>query len=105
MLGVERGALIGKRFTSLVTLTDPQAFRNHLQACFSQDARSTTELSIATRGRAPITVQLASTRTVDELDGSVTRCRTALTDVTALKRSYHILNLLANASQALSVSL
>jgi PAS domain S-box-containing protein len=60
LLGVERHELPGRPFEPFLPPEDREPFRNHLRACAGSPEGVMTELRIATRGAAPVRVQLFS---------------------------------------------
>jgi PAS domain S-box-containing protein len=102
-LGTDRNQLIGKPLSTLMPPEDRPALHGHFEQCISTKGRVTTEvwLTLKSLGRAPF--QMVSTAVIDEGD-RVIGCKTALTDISALKRSEERLGLLADASALLSSS-
>lgn len=101
LLRRDRQYLIGRPFSSIVTLHQPQNFRAHVRDCFTHRDTVTTELSVSPKGSEPLVLQLVSTPRV-ERDREVTRCKTMLTDVTALKRSEQGHRILSRAAELLA---
>ncbi len=101
--GLDRSALLGKPLSSLVVLEDRPALRNHLRRCLQDKSRVTTELRMLVPGLGPTSFQLVSTPMLTAA-GVVTGCKTAITDISQLKRSEERLQLLADASLALTRS-
>ena len=97
MFGIERGNLVGKFATTLVTVADRRALRDHIRRCFGERIRVETDLTFAVRGRPPVTAQVVSAPFI-EADGAVTGCKTTLTDITALKQGQEQLQLLAQSA-------
>ena len=80
MLGVDRSALLGRRFQAVVGMSDPLAFRAVLRACVEQKCESRSELTFRTVGQQSYTVDLVL---VPILKGSHSgRVRVAVHDVT-----------------------
>jgi PAS domain S-box-containing protein len=104
VLGVERERLLGKPFTAVVSMPDKQPFWEHLNRCFRDRQTVTTELVLSIKQRGRFIVQAASTPVV-RADGSVSGCRTALTDISERKRTENALRFLAKASATLALSL
>ncbi len=101
--GVERVTLVGKLLTSIVAVRDRRALREHIQRCFAERIKVESELSFSVRRRPPVTVQMISVPFFDR-HGAVTGCKTALTDITALKRAQEKLQFLSQASAVLASS-
>jgi PAS domain S-box-containing protein len=101
--GTDRNTLIGKPLSTLMPPEDRPALHGHFDQCISTKGRVTTEvwLTLKSLGRAPF--QMVSTAVIDDGD-RVIACKTALTDISALKRSEERLGLLADASAVLSSS-
>src|ERR1700687_143492 len=78
LLGVERGYLIGKPFTAVVSMANVTLFCDRLKRCSAEQARVATDLTFSVRNRGPVTVQLVSTPLVK--DGTVAGYRTIITD-------------------------
>ncbi|WP_394846061.1 ATP-binding protein [Pendulispora brunnea] len=104
MFRIARANAVGKGFTQIVALSDPSAFRAHLNTCFTEEVRVTTEITITPKEQAPIVIQMVSSPVINT-NGVVVACRTTLTNISALKSSENILRFLADASEALSSSL
>lgn len=101
--GVDRSALVGKPISALVAVDDRPALRNHLRRCVQDKVRVTGELRMLVPGLGPTAFQVVSTPMID-VGGAVSGCKTAITDVSQLKRSEQRLQLLADASLTLSRS-
>ncbi len=78
LLGVERGHLIGKPFTAVVSMAEIAPFWYHLKRCAAEQARVATDLNFSVRNRGPVSFQLVSTPV--SKDGKVVGYRTILTD-------------------------
>jgi PAS domain S-box-containing protein len=103
-LRTDRGHLIGKPFISFVATSHRAQLRGHLQRCFAQRAALSVELELSRPGMAGLPVNATSVPVCDDA-GQVVGCRTALTDISALKRTEARLVLLASASKMLATSL
>jgi len=103
-LQVERGNLLGKPLTSFVAVSHRAQLRGHLQRCFSHRIAVSVDLELALSGMPGRPVKATSVPVLDDA-GQVVGCRTALTDISALKRTEHRLVLLASASQMLAATL
>ena len=101
--GHDRTALIGRPLSTLVVPDDRLALRNHLRRCAQDKARVTTEVRMLLTDLGATSFQLVSTPIVAE-GGVVTGCKTAITDVSQLKRTEERLHLLATASLTLARS-
>jgi PAS domain S-box-containing protein len=102
--GTERGFLLGKPLMSFVVVSHRAHLRRHLQRCFSQRSPCTLELDLSRPGMPSQPVNATSVPVFDDA-GQVVGCRTALTDISALKRTEGWLALLASASKMLATSL
>jgi signal transduction histidine kinase/PAS domain-containing protein len=103
-LQVERGNLLGKPLTSFVAVSHRAQLRGHLQRCFGHRIAVSVDLDLALSGMPGLPVKATSVPVLDDA-GRVVGCRTALTDISALKRTEHRLALLASASQTLAATL
>ncbi|MBK7862881.1 MAG: PAS domain-containing protein [Archangiaceae bacterium] len=103
LLSIERQTLVGMPLGAYVVMDDRVALRLHLRRCSSEKERVTTELRLNLPRMGVVTFQMVSTPVLQR-DGSVVGCKTALTDVSQLKRSELRLELLARSSLALSRS-
>ena len=103
-LGTERGQLLGKPLISFVAVSHRAQLRGHLQRCFSQRDALSVELDLSRAGKPSQPVNATSVPVLDDA-GRVVGCRTALTDISALKRTEARLVLLASASKMLATSL
>jgi PAS domain S-box-containing protein len=104
LLRTERGSLIGKPLISFVALSHRAQLRGHVQRCFSQGAPLSVELELSRAGADGRPVNATSVPVFDDA-GQVVGCRTALTDISALKRTEARLVLLASISKTLATSL
>jgi PAS domain S-box-containing protein len=104
LLGAPREILIGRHFSSIVVLEEPQAFRAHLRECATRKAAVTTELAFSTRHGGRVVVQLVTFPAGDgqQTDGGF---RTALVDISRLKELETRLRFLAAAGETLASSL
>jgi PAS domain S-box-containing protein len=103
LLGVDRGSLIHRQLPQLLAPEDRPALERHFEQCILTKGRVTTEVFLTLRSMGRVPFQVVSTATVDDGD-CVTGCKTALTDISALKRSEERLTLLNSASALLSAS-
>src|SRR3954452_10360716 len=103
-LRTERGHLIGKPLISFVATSHRAQLRGHLQRCFGERATVSVELELSRGGIAGLPVNATSVPVCDDA-GQVVGCRTALTDISALKRTESRLVLLSSASKMLATSL
>jgi PAS domain S-box-containing protein len=102
-VGVERARLIGASAAAIVVPEDHAILERHLQRCFEEKRRVTTELRLTMGRLGTVPFQVVSTVITTD-DGKIDGCRTALTDVSAVKRSEERLSLLARTSAELSAS-
>ena len=103
-LRTERGTLIGKPLTAFVAVSHRAQLRGHLQRCFNRRIAVSVDLDLSVSGMVGLPVKATSVPVLDDV-GQVVGCRTALTDISALKRTEHRLVLLASASQTLAQTL
>ncbi|WP_394823095.1 ATP-binding protein [Pendulispora albinea] len=105
LFGTPRANVIGRQLSGLVALKDERAFRAHLQMCFTERVRVTTEVTFSVRNtNTRLTVQVVSVPLIDA-GGEVMGCRTTLADITGLKYSESMLRFLADASEILASSM
>ncbi len=83
--GIARGDLIGKSLSTLVVPADRPVLRDHVSRCVGERMVVEAEVRFAIRGRPTVTAQVVSAPFV-AVDGTVTECKTTLTDITALKQ-------------------
>jgi PAS domain S-box-containing protein len=88
MLGHDRQTLIGTPFGRFVL--EQQKFASHLRQCIHTDQRVRTELTLITRDRRPVSVELLSVRK-QEADQEHPFYQTTITDVTERKQAEQIL--------------
>jgi PAS domain S-box-containing protein len=103
-LRTERGALLGKPLTAFVAVSHRAQLRGHLQRCFGHRLAVSVDLELSVSGMVGLPVKATSVPVLDD-GGQVVGCRTALTDISALKRTEHRLVLLASSSQTLAATL
>jgi PAS domain S-box-containing protein len=103
LLGVDRAELHGRSLVSLAMSDNPGPFRTHLKKCIKGRERVTAELTLAPPNRVPVVVHAVSIPLYGR-GQEVIGCRTAITDISALKRSESRLRLLADASELLASS-
>jgi len=99
---LERSALIGRKLFLLVPPESRSALREGLQRCFQEEAGDALDLTVSHRVGEPVVAHLTTTPVLDR--GVVVACRVILTDITTLKRSERMLNVLARASALLASS-
>jgi PAS domain S-box-containing protein len=104
LLRVDRAALVERLLVSFVADESKRAYRAHLQKCWEERVRVTTEVKCIIRDRAVSCVQLVSTPLFD-VHGNVKSCKTTLSDISELKHSQDLLRFLADASETLASSL
>jgi PAS domain S-box-containing protein len=100
---IERDTLIGRPLSGLVTPSSRPVFLGHLRACFGEAIRVTNEIGVGGRSGPVQAVQITSTPLLGP-DGGVVAAKTALTDVSELKRAQDVLRFLAQASATLASS-
>jgi PAS domain S-box-containing protein len=98
----ERGKLLGRPLTALVTSTSRPLLLAHVRACFGEAIRVTSEISVGGRGGS-VVVQITSTPVLDA-DGRAIACKSTLTDVSEQKHAQEVLRFLGQASTTLSAS-
>jgi PAS domain S-box-containing protein len=86
LLGVDRRRLTGRRLYERVVPADWAALSRHLADVFASAARRTCDLGILT-GRDTARLVRVSSVAVPDAGGQVTRCRTALMDITERKQA------------------
>lgn len=80
LLGVDRSALIHRRFESFVSRADRPGFDAFLKAVFESQTKQLCEVSLPRDGKRPLHLRMEGTAAVLE-------CRVALTDITERKRA------------------
>ncbi len=100
---VERGHLIGRGLTTLVRAESRQLVLDHIRTCMTDAVRVSHEIEVAARDRLMVPAQITSTPIIGP-EGHVVGCKTALTDVSALKRAQEVLKFLGEASTILASS-
>ncbi len=86
LLGMEKQQLIGSPFFLLVAPEDRQLLHAHLQKIFSSRDNQSCELKLAPREGVPNHLALESIA-VDDQEGDMVRCRTAVIDITENKQA------------------
>ena len=86
MLGVARTRLVGTPFHLHVAREDLAGFRAHLRTLTEPDQRTSAELLLLRKGRAPVPVLMQS-MLVAHAETEEKLCRTAITDITARKQA------------------
>ena len=100
MLGVDRSALLDRRFQAVVGMSDPLTFRAVLRACVEQKRESRSELTFRTVGQQSYTVDLVL---VPILNGSHSgRVRVAVHDVTGRAEAEQNLRFLSQVGARLN---
>ena len=100
MLGVERSALLDRRFQAVVGMSDPLAFRAALRACVEQKRESRIELTFRTVGQQSYTVDLVLVPVRTGSDPG--RVRAAVHDVTGRAEAEQNLRFLSQAGARLN---
>ncbi len=103
LFGLDRGFLLGRLLSSIVSVADPQVLRSHLKQCFTQKTLISTGMTLSIGDRGWAHLQVVSSPVLGP-DGSVKQCKTALMDISALKGSETRLRLLAKATEILASS-
>ncbi len=103
LFGLDRGLLLGRLLSSIVSVADPQVLRSHLKQCFTQKTLISTGMTLSIGDRGWAHLQVVSSPVLGP-DGSVKQCKTALMDISALKGSETRLRLLAKATEILASS-
>jgi len=86
LLGVERSHLIKMAFSRIVAPEDQALFSFHRNEVFESKARQTCKLKLVKRDGTPFYAQLESIA-VQDTEGNFNQLRTAITDITDLKRA------------------
>jgi PAS domain S-box-containing protein len=86
LLGVERSYLMKMAFSRSVAPEDQELFSFHRKKVFESKSRQTCRLKLVKRDGTPFYAQLESI-VVQDTKGNSNRFRTAITDITALKRA------------------
>ncbi len=85
-LGVERSFLIKKPFSLYIAFSSRDVFYQHLRKVFRTNTRQTCEIKLLDKNKNQFDVQLESLA-VQDSGGNFSQCRTAIVDVTELKRA------------------
>ncbi len=85
-LGIERSFLIKKPFSFYVTPASRYMFYLHLREVFRTNTKQTCEIKLVNKNKNQFDVQLESLA-VQDSGGNFSQCRTAIVDVTELKRA------------------
>ncbi len=104
LLGVAREGLIDRLFSAVVAIKETQAFRAHLRECRVGKGVVTTELTLTTKQRNAVAVQLVSFATDAGLPPGG-GFRTALVDISRPKELERRLRFLAETGETLASSL
>jgi PAS domain S-box-containing protein len=102
-VGVDRPRLLRLQLSQFVVSEDLAKLTHHLDRCFKEKRRVTTDVRLMLRRVGVVPFQMVSTPQLTDA-GDVKACRTMLTDVSAVKRSEERLSALAGTSALLSVS-
>jgi PAS domain S-box-containing protein len=86
LLGTERGVLLGKSLSRFIAPEDQDLYYKHGRAVLAAKKRQTCELRMVTRRGTRFDSQLQSVGIPDN-DGTITRWRTVISDVTEQKRA------------------
>jgi signal transduction histidine kinase/CheY-like chemotaxis protein len=82
LLGIERSALVNRRFELFVSATNLSDFGAFLKKVFASKVRQSCEVTLQVEGRPPLEVELEAI-----VFASVCACRVTLTDITELRRA------------------
>ncbi|SNQ60025.1 PAS domain-containing hybrid sensor histidine kinase/response regulator [Candidatus Methanoperedens nitratireducens] len=85
-LGMERSFLIKKPFSRYITFSSRDVFYQHLRKVFRTNTKQTCEIKLVDKNKNQFNVQLESLA-VQDSGGNFSQCRTAIIDVTELKRA------------------
>jgi PAS domain S-box-containing protein len=86
LLGTERGVLLGKSLSRFISPEDQDVYYKHGRAVLAAKKRQTCEVRMVTRGGTRFDSQMQSVGISDN-DGTVTKWRTVISDVTEQKRA------------------
>ncbi len=100
MLGVDRSALLGRRFQAVVGLSDPHAFRAGLQACVERKRESRSEVTFRTVSQQTYTVDLVLVPV--PMGSHSGRVRAAIHDVSGRAEAEQNLRFLSEAGARLN---
>lgn len=103
LFGVDRAELIGRPLSAFTEMENRPALRNHVRRCFHLKALVTNEVRLQVKGLGPSSFQLTSTPILVP-GGELTCCKTAITDISQLKRSEERLRLLSTTSATVARS-
>jgi PAS domain S-box-containing protein len=85
-LGIERSFLIKKPFSLYIAFSSRDVFYQHLRKVFRTNTKQTCEIKLVDKNKNQFNVQLESLA-VQDSGGNFSQCRTAIIDVTELKRA------------------
>ncbi len=85
LLGAERDALIGYAFDEYVVKEDREALLNHVRQCAAERHEVTSQLRLVSKGGQSITAHFHSIPIEGPADETL--CKTAVTDITDLRRA------------------
>ncbi|VVB55339.1 Chemotaxis protein CheY [uncultured archaeon] len=85
-LGVERSFLIKKPFLFYITFSSRDVFSQHLRKVFGTNTRQTCEIKLVDKNKNQFDARLESLL-VQDSGGNFSQCRTAITDITEIKKA------------------
>ena len=85
-LGIERSFLIKKPFSGYIAFDSRDVFYQHLRKVFRTNSRQTCEIKLVDKNKNQFNARLESLA-VQDSGGNFSQCRTAIIDVTELKRA------------------
>jgi PAS domain S-box-containing protein len=103
LFGMERASLLGSMLISLVPPQQRTHLLAHLRTCFRQRTRAMDDLRLSSKASGPLVLQLVSMPVLGP-EGEVFACKTAMTDISLIKRSEQRFRLLATISEVLTAS-
>jgi PAS domain S-box-containing protein len=99
LLGMERGDLRGQRLTRFIVFEDQDVYYKHCTAVPAAAEGQTCEIRMVTRGGTPFVARIQSIGIADN-DGTVTKWRTVISDVTKHKQAGQALHVRNRAMAA-----
>lgn len=92
LLGIDREILLGKWLPQFIVSDDQDVYYQHRRAVIATKTQQTCEVKMVTGGGTPFAAAMLSTGMAD-VDGTVVRWRTVISDVTAHKQVEQALRL------------
>jgi two-component system cell cycle sensor histidine kinase/response regulator CckA len=99
LLGMERGGLRGQRLTRFIAFEDQDVYYKHCAAVLAAADKQTCEIRMVTRGGTPFEARMQSIGIAGN-DGTVTKWRTVISDVTKHKQAEQALHVRNRAMAA-----